>query len=238
MIKSVIKSLSYFIFPRRCDLCGDVVYPSSLRCDECSSLKIVSGERCALCGCLKDDCCCDKNEKAKEYKGVVAPYYYEKSIVKAIHNFKLYSYKELTNSLADEIQKAIDDCYADVKFDMVSYIPMTDKSYRKRGYNQSRLLAERVAKNMDLPLVDALKKTMDTNTQRGSSAKQRQINLHGVFDINVDYSEIDNKCILLIDDVKTTGTTLSECAYVLNGYGARAVYCATVAVVKRGTNND
>lgn len=230
MIKEAIKFLSYAIFPKRCPLCGEVIALGDEKCEECINQKRIFGEICTDCGFSKEDCTCTNKTQKPQFKQIVSPYYFEDNIVKAIHRFKLYGYTELAQSMGDEITKVVIQRYKDIRFDYVTYVPMTKRKLRKRGYNQSKLLAEEVSKIMGVPLVDALIKTVETQSQRGSTAKERRLNLYGAFDI-CDDVELDNKTILLIDDVKTTGSTLNECAVMLKASGS-TVYCATLAVAK------
>lgn len=231
MISDVIKRLSYALFPRRCNLCGEVVALSDERCDDCRKQHRITGETCEICGCEKEQCSCPKHVKKPAYKQIIAPYYFEDSIVKAVHRFKFYGYTELARSMADEIVSAVNDKYQQIQFDAVTYIPMTKKKFRKRGYNQSQLLAKEIADRLKLPLSDMLVKIIETSSQRGSTAKERARNLYGAFDI-ADDAELTGKTILLIDDVKTTGSTLDECSATMKSAGAE-VYCAVLSVVKQ-----
>lgn len=231
MIGDAIKRLSYALFPRRCDLCGEVVALSDERCDDCRTQHRITGDTCDVCGCEKEFCSCGKNPKKPGYKRIVAPYYFEKSIAKAVHRFKFYGYTELSNAMAKEIADVVDDKYFDIEFDCVTYVPMSKKKLRKRGYNQSHLLAKDISERLKIPLSDMLVKSIDTPSQRGSSAKERSRNLYGSFDI-ADNVDPEGKTILLIDDVKTTGSTLGECSSTLKSAGA-SVYCATLAITKK-----
>lgn len=237
IFKNSLELFCYAFFPRRCELCGEVVALNSKKCDYCSKLKIITGDLCKKCGCQKDVCICKSNDRKPEYNEIIAPYYFC-DVYRGVHRFKLYGFKELTPAMANDMAKSFNKYYSDVDFDYITYVPLTKKRKRKRGYNQSKLLADELSKQLGLPVVNALKKIFDTNNQRGSSAKQRRINLHGAFDLNVDVENTIGKTILLVDDVKTTGSTLSECALVLKGYGAKAVYAITFSVVKRENNND
>lgn len=229
----ILDVIRYSLFPRRCELCAEVVEPNESRCEQCRSVEIIKGEICKACGSETKNCSCPKNARKPEYRCVTAPYYFENSIAKAIVKMKNYGYTELVYPMADAMLSVINDRYKDISFDFVTFVPLTRARELKRGYNQSQLLAQAVADGLGIPCVPALKKIYNTKSQRRSRAGSRMVNLHGAFDLNVDYSMIDDKTVLLIDDVKTTGSTLHECAFVLNGYGARAVYASTVAVTKR-----
>ncbi|MCD7796675.1 MAG: hypothetical protein LUG95_03415 [Clostridiales bacterium] len=82
-----------------------------------------------------------------------------------------------------------------------------------------------------------LVKVEHTKPQKKLSARRRKVNLYGAFDV-IDKEYVEGKTILLIDDVKTTGSTLNECTKMLKIYGAKAVYCATLAIVEPKSKKD
>ena len=104
-----------------------------------------------------------------------------------------------------------------------------DEKYR--GFNQSKLLAEKVADICSLKCEDLLIKKRKTKMQKRQSAKNRYVNMYNAFDL-AENAEIKDKTILIIDDVKTTGATLSSASLTLKAYGAKEVYCAVLAIVK------
>ena len=100
---------------------------------------------------------------------------------------------------------------------------------KKRGYDQSFLLASEAAKLMDDVVVETLKKTGDTPAQsKMRSADERRANVMGVYEV-VEPELVKGQRILLIDDIITTGSTLSEGAKMLMMAGAQYVMCATLA---------
>ena len=113
--------------------------------------------------------------------------------------------------------------------DVISWVPLSKKRLRKRGYNQAQLLAETVSRELDIPAEATLVKTVDNPTQSGTkNAGERAKNVRGVYSTE-DPKNIRGKAVLLIDDVVTTGSTLSECAKTLVNDGALYVYCAAIA---------
>lgn len=111
------------------------------------------------------------------------------------------------------------------QFDYVIPVPMHKARYRKRGYNQSKVLANQLCKRYNLTLRDdLLVRTKDTPQQARLDAQQRQRNLKHAFKAS---NECAGKSFLLVDDVKTTGSTLKECAETLKKAGAVRVYAIT-----------
>ncbi|HOJ35800.1 MAG TPA: phosphoribosyltransferase family protein, partial [Clostridiales bacterium] len=119
--------------------------------------------------------------------------------------------------------------YSEIAFDCVCFVPESEDVLKERGYNQSRLLAESVSRHLNVPCGELLKKLYTTKPQRTLSAAERQGNVLGVFETNPEEITAGKK-ILLIDDIKTTGATLDECAKSLLIAGADRVFCAVAAV--------
>ena len=227
-----LKKLSYALVTKRCEICGEVIELGSSLCDDCKSLKTISSPKCKSCGCSKDDCTCKKNKN--EYKQITAPYYYKDSVVKAVHNFKENDMPFLSNRFCADMLNSVADDYNDIEFDFVTYVPLRKFKQIKRGFNQSQLLADNISKSLNIPCLPLLKKLRYTGVQHHKSARERKAAVYGAYDVADKYKiEINGKTILLIDDVKTTGSTLNECAKMLNIYGVKAVYACAFAITKR-----
>jgi ComF family protein len=120
---------------------------------------------------------------------------------------------------------------------LVVPVPLHQAKQRQRGFNQAELIARAMLKNVAAwPLklcASGLQRHRATDSQTGLSRSQRRENLGGAF-VAPFPSEIAGRDILLVDDVYTTGTTVSECARVLRRAGATGVWVATVARVLKG----
>ncbi len=126
--------------------------------------------------------------------------------------------------------KTLKDNFDDINFDWVTYIPMYKSKERKRGFNQSRLLAKELSKLCDIPFADKLLiKLYNTDNQHDCSGLERTGNLIGVFDVDEAF-DLTDKTVLLIDDVKTSGATLNECGKMLYLNDVKSVICLTAAV--------
>ena len=111
--------------------------------------------------------------------------------------------------------------------DIVTWVPLSRSRLRRRGYDQARLLAEEVAAGMDLPCDALLRKTVNNPAQSGrASAAERRQNVKGVYEVTENPEGLR---IILVDDLVTTGATLSEAAGELLGAGAEAVVGLTLA---------
>lgn len=233
-MKNCFKDISVFVsslfFPNRCMFCNEPIDPFVDFCEHCKrSVPFIEGEICTHCGAAKEDCVCNKN-KATYYDMLAAPLYYEKDVKSCIHRFKFKDDRLLAKPLARLMEQSIKKYFSDINFDYITYIPMYRKKERKRGFNQSRLLALEISKACGIPFADGLlKKLYDTDNQHDCTGLERTGNLIGVFDVEKSY-DLTDKTVLLIDDVKTSGATLNECGKMLYLNGAKSVICLTAAV--------
>lgn len=114
---------------------------------------------------------------------------------------------------------------------LVVPVPLHARKRRQRGFNQTELIARAALKHQPFrrfELAPVLDRTRETQSQIGLSRHQRRENLRGAFAVTRP-EQVRGREILLVDDVFTTGTTVSECARVLHRAGAAKVYVATVA---------
>jgi ComF family protein len=146
-----------------------------------------------------------------------------------ILNFKYGRQFHLRHLVSSWLLAALDDPrIRDRKFDVIVPVPLHPARQRERGFNQAALLAERVSDHIGVRVRPILQRVRFTTTQTAFDRAERIQNLRDAFRLrkNADVRELD---VLLIDDVLTTGSTLSECARVLKTNGARLVYAATAA---------
>ena len=102
--------------------------------------------------------------------------------------------------------------------EVITFVPMYKSRERERGYNQSKILAENIAKKLDLKCIDVFSKIKDTKFQVGLKKNQREINLKDAFKV----TKVPEK-IIIVDDVITTGTTISELVKIAKKSGIKKV---------------
>ena len=105
-----------------------------------------------------------------------------------------------------------------LKDQVITYVPMHKKKEGERGYNQSKILAEKIARNLDLPCQDVFEKVIDTKFQVGLKKFDREENLRDAFEVK-NYA----KEIIIVDDVITTGGTISELTKIAKKAGIKKV---------------
>lgn len=233
-MKQIREILSVLLFTKRCRLCGEVIAPDETYCEACLKAEKPLGTLCHKCGLPQQYCTCSLDKFSPAYKGFCAPYYFSGSVRTAVYRFKNQGYTELADAFAQAIVKTVNERYPELHFDAVTYVPMTRFRKWKRGYNQSAMLAKKVAALLNIPCEAMLRKNRNTHSQRKLTARQRKVNLYGAFDVLPD-AKVKDKTVLVVDDVKTTGSTLSELSAVLKSEGA-IPYAAAFAVVCRKKN--
>ena len=155
---------------------------------------------------------------------------YRGPIRQAVQAFKYNREVRLAKDLGRLLLACVRVNYQRIRSDAVAYVPLYGKRERNRTYNQSRLLAAALARDLKLPLASmhCVKRVRETGTQTGLNARERRDNVQGAFEVS-GQSWIEGRTLLLVDDVMTTGATVSECAGTLQDAGAAAVYVVTVA---------
>ena len=123
------------------------------------------------------------------------------------------------------VNRLIDE--KDLNIDFVTFVPSHKKTIKKRGYNQSKLLAEEIASLLNIPLIETLEKNVLTKTQKNLDYTTRQENLRDSMRFLIDKNLIKDKNILLVDDIVTTGATVNTCANLLSK--AKNVYVCAIA---------
>lgn len=163
-----------------------------------------------------------------------APLWYDGPVREAIRRFKFRGGVGAAGPLGELIAQAAAERFFG-ELDVVTWVPVSAKRLRRRGYDQSRLLAESACKLWGVTPEPLLRKIRDNPAQSSlESAGERRKNTEGVYEAVGDLS---GKRVLLIDDVCTTGSTLSSCAAVLRAAGAAGVVCAAAAFPKTEGEN-
>lgn len=214
----MIKVFDYIlslIYPPKCVFCGTVIDKSDI-CEECKkTLPFTKGDSIYQKFPFVDKC--------------ISPLYYKDYVRRAVLRFKFAGcscYSRRLGGIMSECAENNLDCGS---IDMISCIPLSRKRMHDRGYNQAELLAKEISKKVGVEYLPTLKKIRHNTAQSTiKDSKQRAANVIGAYRV-VDAEKVKGKYILLVDDVVTTGSTVSECARILKKTGAKAVYCVTLA---------
>ena len=206
-----LRSLATLLFPPHCAFCGKVG---------------VQGV-CPACEKTLPYCKTPFHERA-EIGACLAPLKYEGIVRDALLNYKFHGSQSRCTGFGDLLAQAAAEHFGG-QFDLVTFVPVSKKRRRERGYDQSYLLARETCRHWDTAPAALLQKTKDNPAQSSlSSREERQKNVVGAYTA-VNEDKIRGRRILLIDDILTTGATLREAARVLRDAGAEKVICATLA---------
>jgi len=231
-------SILDFIFPKYCVNCRKI---GSYLCPNCFSfLSFVTGEKCAVCnkasiGGLTHPGCCRKYT----IDGIFSSIEYKGTAKRLIYNFKYKPYladlKEVLVDLLFEgiIQKeAFSKIYHNKSFDpkFIVAIPLHKSKFKKRGYNQSEILARALCGKLNLEYLDCVERIKNTHSQVGLSEEKRHENIAGAFEVKKGMEKyLKGAAVFLVDDIFTTGSTLLESANILKRKGAAKVWGITLA---------
>jgi len=215
-------------FPKRCRYCGALVRYDQTLCPECEKgLPVIEPPVCPNCAMSKTDCDC--KGRRHFYESVFGAFYYEGPIRKAVSRMKFHERKFLCKTMAEDMYKVFLREYSEVGFDYICFVPFTESKKKRRDFNQAEVLAEELSALTGIPVLDALECIYDTPPQHSQSRLFRKGNVFGIYEVK-DREAVRDKKLLLVDDVKTTGASLDECAKMLRIYEAKGVYCLTFAV--------
>jgi len=213
----MMKFLLDFIFPQHCLHCETFVDQSETFCKKCLSQLEFVGEISSR-----------KLFTNSSLSQIFCAFRFDSVLQLAIHKWKYEGWTKLTPFFAAAMTKAVKAS----EFDLIIPVPLHRVKKRDRGFNQSELLAKFIAEKTGIPHnPNAIQRRRYTKTQTKLSAEERMENVSEAF-VAVKPEILQNKTVLLIDDVLTTGSTISECANVVLSAGANRVLGATIAKSK------
>jgi len=224
------------LYPATCAMCREQVRAGQYLCDGCEG-KIVRIVRpfCETCsepfeGSIKTAfSCANCAHRTIHFDAAVAAYRGRGIVRDVIHEFKYNRQIHLRHLVARWLRAALDDeRLRGRQFDVIVPVPLHPARQRERGFNQATLLAELLSAHASIPCRPLLKRIRYTTTQTALDRSERTENLHNAFRLRKN-ADVRGLRMLLIDDVLTTGSTLSECARVLKRAGAKSVHAATAA---------
>lgn len=202
------------LFPPKCMFCRKIIDKGNT-CNECAKTLLHENIN------IKPPQFIDK---------VYAPFYYKGSVRQAIIRYKF----SRTTAYAEPFAKFMAQVMKDkVNADFITWVPISRRRLRTRGFDQSRLVAEYLSKELNLPLIETLKKVRHNKRQsmmKNSAA--RRANVVGAYEI-IDAGRIFLRKVLLVDDILTTGATLSEAARMLKTAGVLDINVAVIAKTKK-----
>ncbi len=210
----------------------DLLYPP--KCTLCQ--KLLQKEETDLCAdCRKST---DSYISGKEHISFVASsiclWYYEGKVRESLLRFKFSGRRSYADAYARHLAVRLLDSRE--QYDLITWVPLSKARLRKRGYDQCQLLAKALSRELGIPALCTLRKIRNNRVQSLlPDAAQRKANVLGVYR-SIHTEAFRGKRVLLVDDIITTGATISECARVLTTDGAARVYGTAVAAAAHTPN--
>jgi competence protein ComFC len=224
------------IFPPICGGCGQ---PGSRWCQDCQSkVQHLVEPVCSICGISMSvaGLCSDCQRARPRYRILRSWSVFEAPVRNALHKLKYRRDMALGDALAAQLSEFTMDLKWPVE--MIVPVPLGKKRLEERGYNQVSLIARPLALAAGIFFApDALIRVCETRSQVALTKAERRSNVSGAFEARG--TRVNGRIVLLMDDVATTGSTLSSCAEALYAAGARDVFALTAsrALAHHGLNS-
>lgn len=211
--------LAELLFPPRCVFCGDL-----LERDET--------ER-GICGkCASQIGLARRNSKAIQLVDrVIWALDYEGLVREALHDYKFNGHRDKAAPFANAMTGVVLN-WEDPVFDLVTYVPTNRTNLRRRGFHHTALLAGEVGRRLELPVTETMVKIRETKAMFGLQPAERRANILGAIGLICDPALLRGKRVLLVEDIITTGATVSECARVLKEAGVTHLSVVALAGAK------
>lgn len=238
VISRLLQPVKITVFPSFCQICGNLLEDPEEKvvCQKCLSRVIIHrGQVCEVCGrffyhgvkipsiCLD----CGQNPPPFSKHRSLGPY--QGRLKELIILLKYKGGEPLSRPLAGLAFNNFKDNGFFQDIDYILPVPLHKMREKERGYNQAELLGRELGKLIQKPVLKhILIKSRNTPAQVSLEAREREINLKGAFSVRKK-DKIKGATVLLIDDVYTTGSTLRECALVLQQAGVKEIKALTLA---------
>ena len=227
------------LFPRRCPVCGRIVCRErELICPSCiSRLSVVKQPVCRKCGkeiwSDQEEYCLDCTRHRRTFDSGVALLNYNEAAKHSMAAIKYKNKREYLDfygaALVSRFQKVVWHWQADVLIP----VPIHPSRRRKRGFNQAEELAKRLSRGWGIPMdKEFLVRSKRTAPQRDLNPSERLKNLQQAFEVHPCYGGNKRvpRCVVLVDDIYTTGSTMEACSRVLRAAGVEQIHFVAICI--------
>lgn len=230
------EALLSLLYPPHCASCGADTAAGAQLCAACAGLaRKIEAPFCQRCSEPFDGAitgpftCANCADRTLHFDCAVSRYLSRGVVREFVHRFKYDRHFYLRHPLTDWLAEALDDDRIRAQpIDALVPVPLHSARLREREFNQAEVLARLLARRTGTPLLGALKRIRYTTTQTRLDRHERMENLRNAFRVR-QTSAVQNRHLVLVDDIFTTGSTVDECARVLRAAGAASVRVLTVA---------
>ncbi len=236
-VGKIFRSFADVLFPPRCLACAHpLAISGSLLCDPCDAAidLLTQHLACPTCAAnvaeyaVSEGCCRQCRSGPHSVSGTVRTAPYRSVVGDLLRRYKYDAREDLEPLLAGMLSSMIDAAPWRDQIEAVVSVPTHWRRRLSRRLHAAETLAAAVATRLELPVVNALRRVRSGPHQVGLSYTKRAENVRGAFASTRDVT-LHAPTILLVDDVRTSGATLTECARILRKAGAKRVYAAVVA---------
>lgn len=231
ILRDLLKGFGDALFVNfKCMFCNTETTNTSLICDKCaSSVKRICDTICPRCGANAEKSsgmclyCFDKDYKFSEHRSC---FVYNEQSSRPIKLLKYEQKKYLADPIARVMFALNSELFDGV--DYLTFVPMTKERMKARGYNHGEELAKSLAEISGVPVISMIKKTKSTEHQADLNFVARCENLKGSFELEENVGKlIKGKSVVIVDDVFTTGSTISECSRILRKCKLKSIKAIT-----------
>ena len=244
-IRDVFNVVKEMIYPGRCPVCdgvlstfvikdGKIKRGGLIHKDCAEKIRYVKQPVCIKCGkrlkgANRDKEFCEDCAKIKHAYDRGFSLFEYRSISGSIYRFKYMGRQEYADFYARATKRVLGKKLSGLGIDLVVPVPMYPKKAAERGYNQAEVYANKVAELLNIPMcANLVGRTRNTLPMKNLDVRGRRNNLKKAF--NIQRNDVKFKCVLIIDDIYTTGSTIDEIARLLRMAGVKKVYFLTLAI--------
>lgn len=236
-MKTLMNKLFNIILPNSCIKCEKTIDEKGIFCLDCfNQLKFITNPKCKLCSdpfifsVEGSEICANCLTEKPYYDSSIAIIKYDRFSKEIIFKLKYHDQTLIAKKIANLIHSLNKNIIED--FDIIIPVPIHKSKLARRKFNQSALISKNIAKtNKKISFIpDLLIKTRNTSTQTQLNKTARYNNIKGSIEINNKLkSKIQNKKIILLDDVITTGATINYCSKILRKYQPKEIIVISFA---------
>ena len=237
-IRKASDMLISLVYPRRCPVCDDALKKDDGLIHPDCRKKLRSAGRivCMKCGKPLADAtaeyCDDCMRIRHSYDRGYSVFRY-RSVSGSVYRFKYGGRREYADFYAEEVEKRLGETIKGLGADALIPVPMYGHKKRVRGYNQAEVLARAIGQKTAIPVyADVMKRVRNTPPMKLLDERSRRMNLKKAFIIS--RNDVKFKCIILVDDIYTTGSTVDEMARIFRRNGVGRIYVITLAIGQIG----
>lgn len=228
----ITKKILKMLYPDTCVFCGEIC--ESGICESCrQKVKEIQEPLCKKCGkpiqSEEAEFCYDCQNTEFHYEQGRSLWLHEKPAANAIYAFKYKNRRVYGEVFAKEMAKKFQALVREWEIDLIIPVPIHKKRRRKRGYNQAEILAKELGRIWGIPVDCSLVvRNKETAPQKELGQGNRKRNLRKAFSLTRSISE--DRTILIVDDIYTTGSTINSMAQLLKKEGNEKIYFLTISI--------